>query len=69
MRIRIKTNADPQSVLWNRERNCRKRNFCLSETGTGMHHGSGTGFGSGSHIKCQNKKVKKSKMKGQFSEK
>ncbi len=37
------------SVLWNRNRNCRNRNFCLSGTGTGMHSGSGfgskTGFG------------------------
>ncbi len=36
--------------------------FCLSEIGTGMHHGSG----SGSNIKG-NKKVKRSKMRGQLS--
>jgi hypothetical protein len=44
--------TDVLTVLWN-----RTATFCLCGTGTEMHFGSGTGFGSVSNIKC-NTKVK-----------
>jgi hypothetical protein len=39
--------------------------FCPSGIGTGMHYGSGTGFGSGCNIK-RNLKSQKITMRGQF---
>ncbi len=42
--------------------------FCLSGTETGMHYGSGTGFGSGFNIKCTKKVLNNQKWKANFWE-
>jgi hypothetical protein len=48
--------ANQTPVFWNRNKTTGNLTFFLSETG--MHYGSGSGFGSESNIKW-NKKVKK----------